>query len=104
MPARVTGSEAVEAGYFFGSEGEAEEIEVLLDAFRAGGLGDHDDADVEVPAQDHLGGGHAVLGCYLGQRAVCEDHVGRHGLRRGGDAAPGAQRFEERQVDRKSVV
>ena len=53
--------EAVDAGHFLGGEGEAEEVDVLLDAFAASGLRDDDEADVEMPAQDHLGRGHA--GC-----------------------------------------
>src|SRR4029077_16561311 len=66
------GLEVVEAGYFFGGQGEAEEVEVLLDALGAGGPGDDDDADVEVPAQDDLGGGDAVLVGDLAQRAVAQ--------------------------------
>src|SRR5712691_9428146 len=59
-------------GLLFGGWGEGEEVQVLLDAFGADGLGDDDDADLEVPAQDDLGGGHAVLGGDLGQRAVAQ--------------------------------
>src|SRR6185437_14046412 len=53
--------EVVEAGYFVGGQGEAEQVEVLLDALGAGGPGDDDDADVDVPAEDDLGRGDAVL-------------------------------------------
>src|SRR6201993_2963624 len=66
------GLEVVDAGYFFGDEGEAEDVEVLPDAFGVGGLGDHDDAGVDVPAQDYLGGGDAVLGSDLGQGPVAQ--------------------------------
>src|SRR5581483_11121666 len=68
----VRASEGVEGGYFFGSQGEAEEVDVLLDALGAGGLGDDDDAGVDVPAQDDLGGADAVLGGYLAQGSVAQ--------------------------------
>src|SRR6266487_1515704 len=69
---REVGLEVVEAGYFLGGQGEAEQVEVLLDALGAGGSGDDDDADVDVPAQDDLGRGDAVLVGDLGYRAVAQ--------------------------------
>src|SRR6266516_4084023 len=69
---REVGLEVVEAGYFLGGQGEAEQVEVLLDALGAGGPGDDDDADVDVPAEDDLGRGDAVLVGDLGQRAVAQ--------------------------------
>src|SRR5205807_4238662 len=64
--------EVVEAGYFLGGQGEAEQVEVLLDPLGAGGPGDDDDADVDVPAEDDLGRGDAVLVGDLHQRAVAQ--------------------------------
>src|SRR6266567_7157210 len=69
---REVGLEVVEAGYFLGGQGEAEQVEVLLDALGAGGPGDDDDADVDVPAQDDLGRGDTVLAGDLGQRTVAQ--------------------------------
>src|SRR5690348_18238991 len=66
------GSEVVEYGYFLGGQGEAEDVDVLLDALGAGGLGDDDDAGVDVPSQDDLGRADVVLGGDLAQRAVAQ--------------------------------
>src|SRR5689334_7021450 len=66
------GSEVVEDGYFLGGQGEAEDVDVLLDALGAGRLGDDDDAGVDVPAQDDLGRADVVLGGDLAQRAVAQ--------------------------------
>src|ERR1035441_10618482 len=60
------GLELIQAGHVVGGKGEAEQVQVRLDALRPGGLGDDDDAELKVPAQDHLRGRHAVRGGDLG--------------------------------------
>ena len=69
---RGGGLEVVEAGDFGGGQGEAEQVEVGLDAVWLGGLRDDGDAVLEVPAEDDLGRSDLVAGGDLGQGGIAQ--------------------------------
>src|SRR5690606_32498372 len=54
---------------------EAEDVEVLRHALLARRLREDDEAALQVPAQDHLGGGHTVRGCGVGHGLLLEERV-----------------------------
>ena len=46
--------------HFLLREFKAEQIQVFFDMLRIGGTGDHHDTPLQIPPEDHLGGGYAV--------------------------------------------
>ena len=52
---------------------EAEHVEVLRDALRILGLREHDDAILQMPADNHLSGGNAVFFGRLGDFRLFEE-------------------------------
>lgn len=92
-PRRLPHVQPGEGGQIRVVQHEVEDVDVLGDARGGDGLRDDDVADLEVPAQHHLGGGPAVLGGELGDRRVLQQALAlaqrRPGL--GRDAVPGVE-------------
>ena len=64
--------EVVDVLHLLFSETEVEDLAVLLDPGGSDGLGDDDDAPLDLPAEDHLGRALAVLGGDVSQLGVVQ--------------------------------
>src|SRR3954452_25168752 len=84
-PGALAGVELLDRGHLVVGELEAEDVEVLRDALRRHRLGDHDAAELDVPADDDLAGGAVVRLGDAGDHRVVEDRALRERAPRLGD-------------------
>ena len=88
-----------------GVEREVEHVEILAHARRAHRLGDDDQAVLQMPAQDHLGDGAAVLLRQRREQRIAEQRaLAERAPRLDRDAAGGAFRAQRRLLERRVAL
>ena len=64
----------IDLRHLFLGQFKAEQIQILPDVIGIAGAGDHYDAPLQIPAQDHLCGGYSVSGGNSADWALWEQH------------------------------